>query len=82
MSFGGQRSDIFRMCSGEEVVLPFPAGVCSTGLGGSDMVRLCPGGGGGGLFFRVELPPPPLVCEVRGRDRGGLEVGPEGRTNR
>lgn len=26
-------------------------------MGGSDRVRLCPGGGGGGLFFdRVELP--------------------------
>lgn len=29
-----------------------------SGLGGSDRVRLCPGGGGGGLFLdRVELPP-------------------------
>lgn len=66
-------------------VLPLPAGPGWTGLGGSDWVRLCPGGGGGGLFFRVELPPP-LVWEVRGREVrgrevGGPEAGPERGTN-
>lgn len=30
--------------------------MCDRGVGGSDSVRLCPGGGGGGLFLaRLEL---------------------------
>lgn len=37
---------------------PLLWGPCSTGLGGSERARLCPGGGGGALFLdRVELPP-------------------------
>lgn len=51
-------------------------------MGGSDSVRLCPGGGGGGLFLdRVELPLLGL-CEAGvegvGFDRGGAD----GRTNK
>lgn len=37
---------------------PLLWGPCSTGLGGSERARLCPGGGGGALFLdKVELPP-------------------------
>ncbi len=47
-------------------------------MGGSDCVRLCPGGGGGGLFFdRVELPQAG-VCAEGGRFNKG---GAGGKTN-
>lgn len=49
---------------------PLLSGVWQRGLGGSDRVRLCPGGGGGGLFLdRVELPP--VVSVEWGPDGGG-----------
>lgn len=56
---------------------PLLCGPCSTGLGGSEWVRLCPGGGGGALFLdRVELPPA-LDCDPSGREVGGPEDGAE-----
>lgn len=44
-------------------------------MGGSDSVRLCPGGGGGGLFLdRVELPLLGL-CKAGVEEVGVEEVG-------
>ena len=52
--------------------------LCCTGLGGSESVRLCPGGGGGALFLdRVPLPPAD-GWEPRGREVGGPEEVPRG----
>ncbi len=56
---------------------PLLCGPWSTGLGGSERVRLCPGGGGGALFLdRVELPPA-LDCDPSGREVGGPVDGAE-----
>lgn len=50
---------------------PLQSGVYDSGVGGSESVRLCPGGGGGGLFFdKVELPLAG-VCATGARVEGG-----------
>lgn len=58
------------VCVSPPVKPPLLCGLWESGLGGSDRVRLCPGGGGGGLFLdRVELPPG--VSVEGGPDGGG-----------